>query len=126
VRAGQVITVTDGDLTKTLEVSNLEVTRVDADTHRYEGTVDADHPYDSVAEVCAWAQHPTGTHTVEACTLPTADGTWVIDFTGIGLVVAGDHSSAWQDDADGDRTEYAWHVRRGSTWSTATRQRTQT
>jgi hypothetical protein len=111
VRAGQVFTVTDGERTKTLEVSTLVVTRVDADTDRYEGTVDPAHLYDSATEVCAWARHPSEPeHRVEACSLPDVAGNWLIDFTGIGDVVAGDHSIAWQVDADGNHTDYAWHV----------------
>jgi len=111
VHAGQVITVTDGTLTRTLEVSTLVVTNVDPDSDRYEGTVDPTHAYDSVTEVCAWARDPIiPEHWIEHCALPNGAGDWVINFTGIGDLVAGDHSNAWQLDGDGDRTEYAWFV----------------
>lgn len=111
VHAGQVIVVTDGTLTRTLEVSTLVVTNVDPDSDRYDGTVDPTHPHDSVTEVCAWARHLVDPQqSVESCALPDGAGNWLIDFTGIGNLVAGDHSGAWQIDDDGDRTEYAWFV----------------
>ncbi len=111
VRAGQVITVTDGSSTQVLEVSTLVVTNVDSDTDRYEGTVDPTHPYDSVTEVCAWARDlGDPNQQVSLCALPDPAGDWAIDFTGVGNIVAGDHSNASQIDADGDETQYPWSV----------------
>ena len=111
VHGGHVITVTDGSLTRELVVSTLEVTNVDPDTETYTGTVDASVEYDRTHEVCAWARHLTDDQQgVELCTIPDATGDWVIDFTGVGRLVPGDHTGAYQSDPDGDQTSYAWFV----------------
>ncbi len=88
------------------------MTDVDPDNETYTGTVDETVEYDRTHEVCAWARHLTDDQQhVELCTLPDATtGAWTIDFTGVGRIVPGDHTGAFQVDADGDRTEYAWFV----------------
>ncbi len=110
VHGGQLITITDGSLTRELIVSTLVVTNVDPDTETYTGTVE-DVDYDKTHEVCAWARDLIdGQQGVELCTIPDGDRNWTIDFTGVGEIIPGDHTGAYQNDPDGDQTSYAWFV----------------
>lgn len=108
---GQTVTVTDGTSTKTHLITNLVVTGLDEDTDTVYGTAD---PGVRVEVSACDATHCATRH-------ETADGSgqWAADFAVPGDegdeqdlidLVPGIGGSAQEEDADGDRTEYDWHV----------------
>ena len=111
IQGGQCFTVTDGVTSKDLVVSSVIITDVDPFDDTYAGTVDPAIPEDVGTEVCAWARTADSNQGVELCAMPDGDtGEWIIDFTGVGDIIPGDHLAVYQRDLDDDETSHSWGV----------------
>jgi putative cell wall-binding protein len=112
IKAGQVITVTDGVTVKELTVTALAVTGVDPDADTVTGTATAG----SDVQVSVYDENGTQRETTAS-----AGGFWNVDFTdAIGPepwqhgydIVPGSEGNAYQEDVDGDQTSDDWRVPR--------------
>ncbi|MBI5352063.1 MAG: BMP family ABC transporter substrate-binding protein [Chloroflexi bacterium] len=103
LQVGQVITMTDGSITKTHTVSNLAVTDVDVDTDTITGSVEPDAWVDVDAN-CG----PGG------CTYlgvnANGSGDWSADFSALTDLVPGSSGEVRAPDSDGDTTTVQWNV----------------
>jgi len=111
LQPGQFITMDNGKITRTLTVTDLEVTDVNPDLDTVSGTSSSDLPIE-VGQLC-----DPGGCTVRRTT--QSGGSWSVDFSVPGAegdeqylydIKFGDESEARQNDSDGDATQYGWNV----------------
>jgi hypothetical protein len=111
---GQVIEMTDGNVTKTLTVTNLVVTGVDPDNDTVSGTADPGTQID-IGHIYCDGNACYGFRREYA----DSNGDWLADFSVAGEdddeqdiidIQPGTGSEARQCDEDGDCTQYGWYV----------------
>jgi hypothetical protein len=111
LQAGLLVTMSDGDTTKTHTVTNLVVTGVDVDTDIVFGTADPG----SWLKVNACNNNGCGDRQV----WPDAAGNWTANFAVPGAedweqtlvdIAEGSKGETWQGDEDWDDTQYGWWV----------------
>ena len=105
VKPGDVVTVTDGSLTKSHTVTDIAVTEIDTAADVVRGTA---APGSELTVYCP---------TTSRWTSAVGDGTWMVDFSvsndpdqAIYDILPGSTGGAEQFDADGDSTVYDWAV----------------
>jgi hypothetical protein len=99
--AGDLVTLVDGDITRTHIVWNLAVTVVDQATNSISGTADPGTPV--YARV--WG------YNIDLSTTADVSGNWTIDFTGQGIVFAGGMGGKSEiPDEAGNATRVDWSV----------------
>jgi hypothetical protein len=99
INPGCMVTLSDGVITKTHTVTNIEVTDKNPKMDTVSGT--ADPGTDITVQ-------PEEGGSVGVTS--DADGNWFTDFSGIFDLVQGTIGTAWQEDMDGDQTRIRWRV----------------
>ncbi len=102
IQPGQLVTVTDGAITRQTTVTDVEISSVDPMTNIVIGTAD---PLDSITVATWWN---CGYQTLAV----TADinGDWMVDFSGTCDIIPGTTVGAYEYDNDGDSTRFDWRV----------------
>lgn len=112
LKLGDIVTVTDGDITKQLTVSNFKITDVDIDTDHVYGIAD---PGQRVNIWTCWQSDPC----VNRDETADQDGNWTTNFAIPGeqdweQETADLQTGSWIDssveDEDGDSTMFGWYV----------------
>ena len=112
VMPGDVVTVSDGSVTKSHTVTDIAVTEIDTAADVVHGTAVPG------SELTVYADD------ANRWTSAAGDGTWAVDFSvpdgseqTVADIVPGTRGGAEQFDADGDSTVYDWEVPRGPFFS---------
>jgi len=114
LQAGQIITMTDGTITKTHTIANLVVSGVDPATDTIWGVSEPDSLVFS--QLCSGLPGDCALRNATA----RSNGTWQVDFSEPGIfpeeqtlwdLTLGMSNSVSQEDEDGDITLYPWYVR---------------
>ncbi|NWG07638.1 MAG: BMP family ABC transporter substrate-binding protein [Chloroflexi bacterium] len=103
IKASDIVTATDGTITKTHTVTSLAFTSIDVDTDVVTGTAQAG------SNVDIWACDNNNCYNGPTVTAD-GNGNWSVDFTGIYDIVHGTWVDSSQNDEDGDGTYYGQHV----------------
>ncbi len=98
VQPGDVVSVSDGIITKQLVVSNLTITAVDEEADTISGNADPD----SSVEILAFAKESDNGYFKYA--LVDSFGNWTADYSSIVEISSGAHGWVEQADVDGDYT----------------------
>jgi len=98
VQTGHIVTLTDGNTTKTHTVTNLAVTSMDLDLDTVSGTADSDDEIE--VEIF-------DSDCFKKVTADTS-GNWTADFNGDCDIIADTRGGAYEPDEDGDRTHIDW------------------
>ncbi len=100
VQTGHIVTLTDGNTTKTHTVTNLAVTSMDLDLDTVSGTADSDDEIEvEIFDVGCFVS-----------TIADGSGNWIADFREICDIGSGTKGAAYEPDDDGDRTHIDWMV----------------
>jgi len=98
LQAGDIVTLSDGNTTKTHAVANLSVSEVDHVANTVSGTADPG------SEVMVYYNGNTQEYTTDT------NGTWLADLSGLEDIVPGSGGNVSQEDGDGDKTRLMWYV----------------
>lgn len=104
IKASDIVTATDGTITKTHTVTSLAFTSIDVDTDVVTGTAQAGSSVD------IWTCDENGCYNYDPDPIVDGSGIWTVDFTGIYDIVHGTWVDSSQNDEDGDGTYYGQHV----------------
>lgn len=100
MKAGDVVTLSYGEIVRTHTVQNLAVLKVNPEDNLVKGTADAG------AEIHVWP-HATGQ---EVLVTANPQGKWNVDFTGIYDLMRGDGGRARIWDENGNATDVDWYI----------------
>lgn len=103
IKPGDIVTASDGTITKTHTTTSLIFTEINIDTDTVTGSAEAGSPVD------VWTCDNFGCYNIPTV-FADANGVWVADFTGTSDIVRGTWVDSSQADDDGDGTFYGENV----------------